>query len=1187
MPSPSGSALAHVPSSSQALSDGEDLRVGGGQGPRVGAAGRGKWGAASTTATRTLSHQHRPVSAIGFRTAVSHGPPSRNDCPPPPDVDVLHVGAYAGDVEPPSRRGGSGAQRPASGLGGSLVRGLPSRAVRATLRPHTAAAASASRCVVSANNPGSTNPTDTETFFLTSVEAGQVKPDVQGDLVKIAHPVAESAQIHDSGDWVSNAPGKAWKKPVSDAIGSAKLGPQSALAGHMGQRTNACQEDGFDEGEMERERFKWVPLPESLPPPPSLMQFVSMKKENVERLKKSISEVASVFTNGSIDRITPLPGGSQPKLIIPCDEIMAPVSQEDATSLTAHESVSDSSLRQETVASPALKVSLSDGTERSDHDPVSAPRIKRVSDVKDVPKRENTIAETQKQIKQQQHRRSIETRAPQYYHDRALKEGMLKKCDYIKTFSDKQIAIVAAECQIQEFKPADLIVREHDRALCMYILQAGEVGEYKNFPQPSALRTVDPWLMKDKRTQVFNTQNHVFCALSLFLGVPAASTYAAMKATIMLRVPVTAIQPVLANSRELVNYVAVMLLTNPSLATDQQASPDTISKQRKNLANAISAFQEGFTRTHPGGSWTMTPRSRAKQPRALEKAFDIAAPEDREDEEIAPCVGRKPGVVAPCNPRLSLKNRPYDEIENAHLSPRYLMRDQYNKGGVVTNRLSRRPLQEALDMMKSRSGIPRLPEGEEDWNLQATAVVDKPIVTRPGTAPAPVHAILGSRGTTKEALEELERVNTSGAEVKTKMGRDLRWHLEIMKARNNIKTPFDAALRSDPQKPDMKRQLQYDSLLATRPTAFACGREQTAKEEAQRLLEHKQKEEEIEGMIAGATFSCEMRQTFRKPEFAEMIQHPQYHSRRDELASKREGNTFQPAMELYDERLKCKFTNPVSALAGSFPPKPAVQMYRNSKYHLMKEVGMIPPRNALANMSPGRPMTPFGATVRLPKATREEILDASREDLQELITRHLECAPTWDSTFRAADTTGLMPRAALQKKTRPSFSCRLRQEAPYTPDPRTGVPVLKETHEFSKILGEDPSAKKLPMSTSQEANTQTQTLLAEQKLHPQQAVCFNRTWMQELQTEEHENDMFSLLKSADYRPIARKGERVAFDGTSANRRAPDVDETGKPCVADAVKGRTRLEIYDNIQLNPARIELRPTWVALERQQQHL
>ena len=118
-------------------------------------------------------------------------------------------------------------------------------------------------------------------------------------------------------------------------------------------------------------------------------------------------------------------------------------------------------------------------------------------------------------------------------------------------------------------------------------------------------------------------------------------------------------------------------------------------------------------------------------------------------------------------------------------------------------------------------------------------------------------------------------------------------------------------------------------------------------------------------------------------------------------------------------------------------------------------------------------------------------------------------------------------------------------------------------------------------------SAQTQTLLAEQKLHPQQAVCFNKTWMQELQTEEHENDMFSLLKSADYRPIARKGERVAFDGTSANRRAPDVDETGKPCVADAVKGRTRLEIYDNIQLNPARIELRPTWVALERQQQHL
>ena len=204
--------------------------------------------------------------------------------------------------------------------------------------------------------------------------------------------------------------------------------------------------------------------------------------------------------------------------------------------------------------------------------------------MKDVPKRENTIAETQKQIKQQQglqHRKSIETRSPQYHQDRALKEGMLKNCDYTKSFSDKQIAIVAADCQIQEFKPADLIVREHDRALCMYILQAGEVGEYKNFPQPSALRTVDPWLMKDKRTQVFNTQNHVFCALSLFLGVPAASTYAAMKATIMLRVPVTAIQPVLANSRELVNYVAVMLLKNPSLANSNDQGDDGDRAKRR------------------------------------------------------------------------------------------------------------------------------------------------------------------------------------------------------------------------------------------------------------------------------------------------------------------------------------------------------------------------------------------------------------------------------------------------------------------------------------------------------------------------------------------------------------------------------------------------------------------------------
>ena len=53
-----------------------------------------------------------------------------------------------------------------------------------------------------------------------------------------------------------------------------------------------------------------------------------------------------------------------------------------------------------------------------------------------------------------------------------------------------------------------------------------------------------------------------------------------------------------------------------------------------------------------------------------------------------------------------------------------------------------RPRDEVARVSKERSGIPRQPEGEEDWNLQST-VVETPIVKLAGTAPGPVHAILG------------------------------------------------------------------------------------------------------------------------------------------------------------------------------------------------------------------------------------------------------------------------------------------------------------------------------------------------------------------------------------------------------------------------------------------------------------
>ena len=64
-------------------------------------------------------------------------------------------------------------------------------------------------------------------------------------------------------------------------------------------------------------------------------------------------------------------------------------------------------------------------------------------------------------------------------------------------------------------------------------------------------------------------------------------------------------------------------------------------------------------------------------------------------------------------------------------------------------------------------------QGHEDWSMQST-VVESPIVKRPGIAPAPMHTIFASHGTTKNALEELENAKDNSVPVKTKMGRDIR-----------------------------------------------------------------------------------------------------------------------------------------------------------------------------------------------------------------------------------------------------------------------------------------------------------------------------------------------------------------------------------------------------------------------------
>ena len=167
-----------------------------------------------------------------------------------------------------------------------------------------------------------------------------------------------------------------------------------------------------------------------------------------------------------------------------------------------------------------------------------------------------------------------------------------------------------------------------------------------------------------------------------------------------------------------------------------------------------------------------------------------------------------------------------------------------------------------------------------------------------------------------------------------------------------------------------------------------------------------------------------------------------------------------------DERLKFKFTSEFS----EFPQKPTVQMYREAKYRLAKEVGMIQPRQdrsgAVCLCSAvdskflcffqgvplfcvvRRPDTQMetlqsqtytlrvitlvvtsGSASEEPKISRSQILSASREDLKEMARRSTlfgSAAATWNTTIRAADTTGLIP-ADTKETVIPTFACELRQ----------------------------------------------------------------------------------------------------------------------------------------------------------------
>lgn len=214
----------------------------------------------------------------------------------------------------------------------------------------------------------------------------------------------------------------------------------------------------------------------------------------------------------------------------------------------------------------------------------------------------------------------------------------------------------------------------------------------------------------------------------------------------------------------------------------------------------------------------------------------------------------------------------------------------------------------------------------------------------------------------------------------------------------------------DPVKASMLHQLQMEPELASKPTAYMCGVDQM-KREAQ-LAERRVRNLDNDLKPRQVSFECQTRNNFRNADIAEMMQHPQYHSKRDDVSAIKE-LAGKPALELSDVRLKGKYASKFS----DFPQKPTVQMCRESKYHITKEIQKDKKQQwhsaAASKTSSGAPAvsrtlsrTSSGASVR--QLSRDDILDASSHDLLHHVHREKAAAqaPSWNTTIRAADTSG-------------------------------------------------------------------------------------------------------------------------------------------------------------------------------------
>lgn len=194
----------------------------------------------------------------------------------------------------------------------------------------------------------------------------------------------------------------------------------------------------------------------------------------------------------------------------------------------------------------------------------------------------------------------------------------------------------------------------------------------------------------------------------------------------------------------------------------------------------------------------------------------------------------------------------------------------------------------------------------------------------------------------------------------------------------------------------------------------------------------------------------------------------------------------------------------------------------------------------------------------------------------------------WLSDMQQAMVTGLLkgvdrhgnvkdPLAAP----RPTFVCKLRQEAPFVTV--KGKLVLRESDDFGDSIVTDRGLPTPQMSLEHTMQREALSLRDDVVGQPPQ----HRTWTVELKSAMNVPAMAEMLAHpSPTARIPRALDRRSWDGGMASSRAPEVEEIGQPMVRDPEAKKTRMAVMSNRELGGRVSAPKPSWVCWSRHQTH-